>query len=194
MAAVEPEDLLFATPRLDVPSRWRPSDRDGFAEINADPEVMRLVGYPLSRADSDAFADYGEAAHAQGLGLLPVIRRSDGAFLGLCGLHHMRWYPEEVEVGWRFGRAAWGQGYATEVAERWLDHAFGPAGLDRVISITRLEHDRSVAVMHRLGMTELLRDRKADRRDVEVDVIVHTVTGTTWTSGDRETDCRCRQG
>jgi RimJ/RimL family protein N-acetyltransferase len=33
-----------------------------------------------------------------------------------------------------------------------LDHAFGPIGLDRVISITSPGNARSLAVMRRLGM------------------------------------------
>jgi hypothetical protein len=46
----------------------------------------------------------------------------------------------------------WGHGYATEAATGWLDHAFGPLGLPRVISITDRPNLRSLAVMRRLGM------------------------------------------
>jgi hypothetical protein len=86
------------------------------------------------------------------LGLLAVERRQDGAFLGMCGLHHLHSYPNDIEVAWRLARAHWGQGYATEAATGWLDHAFGALGLPRVISITEPANLRSLAVMGRLGM------------------------------------------
>ena len=63
-------------------------------------------------------------------------RREDGAFLGMCGLHHQESVPDEVEVAWRLAHRHWGNGYATEAATAWLDHAFGPLALPRAISIT----------------------------------------------------------
>jgi RimJ/RimL family protein N-acetyltransferase len=36
--------------------RWRESDREPFAALNADPEVMEHFAAPLSRAESDALA------------------------------------------------------------------------------------------------------------------------------------------
>jgi RimJ/RimL family protein N-acetyltransferase len=54
--------------------------------------------------------------------LLRTFRRDDGAFLGMCGLHHQESYPDDVEVAWRLAREHWGQGYATEAATGWLDH------------------------------------------------------------------------
>jgi RimJ/RimL family protein N-acetyltransferase len=81
-----------------------------------------------------------------------VERRDDGAFLGMCGLHHQESYPDDVEVAWRLAREHWGRGYATEAATGWLDHAFGALKLPRVISITEPPNLRILAVMRRLGM------------------------------------------
>lgn len=173
---VADDDLLFSTPRLMLLRCWRPADLDGYSALNTDPEVMEhLGGRPLTRAESDAFARYGEQWHdREGLGLLPVLRRSDGEFLGMCGMHRHRWYPDQVEVGWRFARHAWGHGYAAEAATRWLDHGFGPIGLDRVISITAPANTRSQAVMRRLGM-RLWREDRHDRPNGPVDVVVFSV-------------------
>jgi RimJ/RimL family protein N-acetyltransferase len=38
--------------------RWRESDREPFARLNADPEVMRQFPRPLSRDESDASEAY----------------------------------------------------------------------------------------------------------------------------------------
>ena len=179
-AGMDDDDLLFATPRLVIPRRWRPVDLEPYAAMNADPEVMRHFPATLTRAESDEFARYGDGWYErEGLGLLPVLDRFGGGFLGMCGLHRHRWYPEEVEVGWRLARHAWGHGYATEAASRWLDHGFGPAALPRVISITDPANTRSIAVMRRLGMTV---DHRTSRwmDGGAMEVVVYAITREQW--------------
>ena len=75
-----------------------------------------FLGGPLTSQDSDGIAEWAQDVHdAEGIGLLAVERRSDGAFLGMCGLHHLHpWYPDQVELGYRLARAQWGHGYVTE--------------------------------------------------------------------------------
>jgi RimJ/RimL family protein N-acetyltransferase len=175
------DDLLLVTSRLAVPRRWGPADLAAYAELNADLEVMaHLGGRALTREESDAFARYGEDWHRrEGLGLLPVRLRADGGFLGMAGLHRHRWYPDEVEVGWRFARHAWGHGYATEAAACWLDRAFGPLGLSRVVSITVPANTRSLAVMRRLGLQPWRQDRHRTPAG-ELDVVVLAITAAQW--------------
>jgi ribosomal-protein-alanine N-acetyltransferase len=48
-----------------------------------------------------------------------------------------------VEIGWRLAAKHWGQGYATEAASVVLDHAFGPLGLEQVVSFTVPANRRS---------------------------------------------------
>jgi RimJ/RimL family protein N-acetyltransferase len=163
---------------------WRRDDLPAFAALNADPEVVEFLGgAPLPLEESDAIAAYAEELWAaEGLGLLAVERRADGAFLGFAGLHRLwDWYPDDVEVAWRLAREHWGHGYATEAAEAWLAHAFGTRGLERVISITDREppNVRSIAVMRRLGMVwdhdaELVEDGTA------FPAVVHSITADRW--------------
>jgi RimJ/RimL family protein N-acetyltransferase len=40
---------------------WRQSDREPFAALNADPEVMRHFPRPLTRRESDALAEQADA-------------------------------------------------------------------------------------------------------------------------------------
>ena len=129
--------VISTTPRLTLRT-FREDDLPLYAALNAHPEVVRwLGGEPLTREHSDSIAEWAQELYAEeGIGLLAVERRSDGAFLGMCGLHHLASFPDDVEIGWRFAYEHWGQGYATEAATGWLDLAFGPLGLDRVISTT----------------------------------------------------------
>jgi RimJ/RimL family protein N-acetyltransferase len=136
--------------------RWREADREPFARLNADPEVMEHFPSPLTRAESDAMVDRLDAHLAEhGWGLWAVERLDDGELLGFTGLATPRFdarFTPAVEVGWRLARHAWGRGYATEAARSVLAHAFDALGLDEVVSFTATSNARSIAVMERLGM------------------------------------------
>ena len=144
------------TARL-VMRRWREEDREPFAAMNADPEVMRYFPAQLDRAASDAGIDRAERRFdEQGFGLWALELADTGEFIGFTGLNPM---PEGVpgaggmEVGWRLARHAWHHGYATEAARAALDVGFTGAGLDEIWSMTAVLNLPSQAVMQRIGMT-----------------------------------------
>ncbi len=135
---------------------WLARDLAPFAALNADPGVMTHFPAPLSRAESDALVTrLIERRARDGFGFSAVERKADGAFLGMVGLARVDFAPlaPAVEVGWRLARAHWGQGFATEAAAGWLDHAFGPLGLAEVVAMAVPANTPSLAVMRRLGMT-----------------------------------------
>ena len=172
--------VIATTPRL-ILRTFRQDDLPAYAALNAHPEVVRwLGGEPLTREHSDSIAEWAQELYAEeGIGLLAVERAEDGVFLGMCGLHHLASFPDGVEIGWRLAYEHWGQGYATEAATGWLDLAFGPLGLDRVISTTDPPNVRSLAVMRRLGMTF---DREAQIEDEGnlFDAVVYEITAERW--------------
>ncbi len=137
--------------------RWRESDREPFAELNADPVVMEHLPAPLSRQQSDLLVDRIEGEFEQrGYGLWAVEVRETSGFIGFTGLLADTFpapFTPAVEVGWRLARTAWGRGYATEAAEAALAVGFGGAGLEEIVSFTTPDNARSRAVMERLGMT-----------------------------------------
>ena len=143
------------TARL-VMRRWTDADREPFAAMNADPEVMRYFPAPLDRVESDALIDrIDEQFDAYGYGLWALELRAYGAFLGFTGLAPVRDdlpYAGEVEVGWRLARSAWGKGYATEAARGALRVGFASVGLDQIVSLTAVVNTPSRRVMQRLGM------------------------------------------
>jgi RimJ/RimL family protein N-acetyltransferase len=147
------------TDRL-VLRRWRVGDAARLAAINADPEVMRFIGrgHVLGRGLSDDLIARFEAEwRARGFGLWAVAPRDDpDALLGFCGLTVPMFLPAvlpAVEVGWRFARAAWGNGYATEAARAALRFAFDEHAMREVIAIIDPENTRSLRVAEKLGMT-----------------------------------------
>ena len=146
---------MLTTERL-LLRQWRESDREPFAALNADPEVMEHFPATLTRAQSDAFADRIESHLAErGWGLWAVQVVDGPEFIGYVGLAvpgFTAGFTPCVEIGWRLARAAWGQGYATEAARAVLAYAFGPLALAEVVSFTSVTNLRSQAVMRRLGM------------------------------------------
>ena len=145
----------ITTARLVLRS-FRDADREPFAAMNADPEVMAHFPSRLTAAESEAFVDRILARwESDGLGLWAVARGDDGAFLGFVGLAAPGFeaaFTPCVEVGWRFAGEAWGRGYATEAAQAALRFAFEDQGLDEIVSFTTVANARSRAVMERLGM------------------------------------------
>ncbi len=147
-----------ASPRPGCCSRrWAPADLAPFADLNSDPEVMRHIREPMTRADSDAFAGrIEEHLETDGYGLWALEVRETRAFVGFAGLARQTFdapFNPSIEVGWRLARDAWGHGYATEAGNAALDFAFEVLELDEVVSITTAGNVRSQAVMRRLGMT-----------------------------------------
>ena len=148
------------TARL-VLRRWRESDRAPFAALNADPVTMRYFASVLDRAASDGFGDLIERRfEEQGYGLWALEVTATGEFIGFTGLNPM---PDGVpgaggtEVGWRLARQAWHHGYATEAARAALTVAFDGVGLTGIWSMTAVLNQPSVAVMRRLGLSEVAR-------------------------------------
>ena len=143
--------------------QWLPQDRDAFAAMSADPEVMRYFPAPLTRAQSDAMADKCEALIAErGWGMWAVERLADQRFIGFVGLHIPQAdlpFSPCVEIGWRLARDAWGHGLATEAAIAALGVGFDRLQLPEIVAFTTQTNTPSQAVMQRLGM---VRDAAAD--------------------------------
>ncbi len=136
---------------------WRDEDRDAFAAMNADPEVMRHFHDTLTREQSDTMLDRMQTAmESQGWGLWALERLDTGDLIGFTGLavptHDLPFNPC-VEVGWRLARPAWGHGFATEAAREALRVGFDEVGLAEVVSLTSVGNTPSRAVMERIGMT-----------------------------------------
>jgi len=72
--------VVLETPRL-LLRHWRPEDREPFAQLNADPEVMRYFPATLTPAESDAVAGrIQENLAARGWGLYAAELRDACCF------------------------------------------------------------------------------------------------------------------
>lgn len=142
--------------------RWTDDDREDFARISADPEVMRYRFAPLSHQESDALIDQIEASFDEnGFGLWAVERLEDGRLLGFTGFGTSDFgapFCPAIDIGWTLALDVWGHGYATEGATAALDFAFDELQLNEAVAHTTQLNESSQAVMRRLGMTHDLND------------------------------------
>ena len=121
--------------------------------LYTEPEVRTFLGGPLSRPLAELRAReltvQSDSAKAWG------VRRTltDPTLLGVMVLstHHDL---EDMEVSYLFLPEHWGHGYATGALTQILAHAFGAAGLRRVVAETQSANTASVRLLERLGFLQ----------------------------------------
>lgn len=124
-------------------------------QLNSDPEVMRYTGDVnfKNMADAESLISTKLIPQFQknGMGRFMVFLK-DGTYIGWCGLKH---FPEqnEVDLGYRFMKKFWGQGYATEASLACLEYGFKTLKLQKIIARAMPENVSSIKVMMKLGMT-----------------------------------------
>ena len=158
--------MIIETARLRL-RPYRESDRDSFAAMNADPEVMRFFPAPKSRTESDQqFDHFARHFEEHGYSINACDTLADGSFVGAIGLARLETDLREalpgrpeVEIGWRFHKRFWGQGLAPEGARAWLDFAWTVLALPEVVAITHVHNLPSRRVMEKIGM---IRDPDGD--------------------------------
>lgn len=148
--------LSLDTERL-LLRRWTAGDLEPFAALNADPDVMEHFPSVMTAQETGLMVARIEPTFEEhGFGLFAVELKSTNTFIGFCGLsvpYIDAPFMPAVEVGWRLGKEHWGNGYTTEAARAAMNHGFGTAGLDEIVSFAIPANQRSLRVMERLGMT-----------------------------------------
>jgi RimJ/RimL family protein N-acetyltransferase len=169
-------EIQLETERL-LLRMWREDDDfEPYAELCADPEVMRyLGGKPLNRMDAwRNMATMIGHWHLRGFGHWAVIEKASQRFIGRIGFMNPEGWPG-FELGWTLACHAQGKGYATEGARRALEYAFTEMGRDHVISLINPLNAASIRVAERLGekiegRTELL----------DTEVLIYGIDRDAW--------------
>jgi [ribosomal protein S5]-alanine N-acetyltransferase len=155
------------------------TDLPYFIGIHSDPEVARYIGAGNPRPQTETeqwFHDIQDSYRNANLGQLAVVRKSDGARVGRCGLSDAAiektetpgqfrkgWFfsahvpiGTEVdhlpELGYTFGREHWGKGYATEAARAVYDYARSHLSYSAIMSVIHAENAASRAVVEKFGV------------------------------------------
>lgn len=143
---------LIETQRLGL-RPFELGDAGALYALNADPKVIRYTGDPPFESESKALAFLQGYAHYQqyGYGRWAVILKETSAFIGWCGL---KYSPalNETDLGFRFFRAQWSQGYATEAANACLFYGHQALGLPHIVGRAMCDNQASIRVLEKLGM------------------------------------------
>jgi len=129
-------------------------------------DQARYIGGPMD--PEDGWLDFNQMVASwllRGFGALTVVRRDDGAVLGLASLDH-EWGDPAPELGWLLIREAEGQGYGTEAAAAIAEFARGEVGGSAEIYVD-LAHEKSIRVARAVGATDAGR-HPADPENVAI--------------------------
>ena len=145
--------MIFQTERLAV-RHFDPDDGREFCEINSDPTVKKSIGDGLVNTLAQEQTDFDRVllsyTDTSPLGKLAVILREKDTIIGACNLR-LFGQTDDVEIGYRFKPAYWGQGYATELAIGLVNYCFIELGLSRVVATTNLDNYASMNVLRKAG-------------------------------------------
>jgi RimJ/RimL family protein N-acetyltransferase len=82
---------------------------------------------------------------------LPTRGRAARSRRREAGLKPFEGGGSDVELGYAFGAAYWGRGYATEAGHAIVREASGPLDLKRLVAVTSDDNNPSQHVLHKLG-------------------------------------------
>lgn len=153
--------IIAETDRLFIRS-WHEADRLPFSEMNKDKNVMKYLGKPLTRAESDRAIDKQiDLMKSDEPAFWAVERKVGNQFIGCIGVKRIDFDAPFIvsnpsyEAGWRLGRDFWGHGFASEGAKASINAAFESWIMPRIYSFTVPANVNSQSVMHRIGMSRI---------------------------------------
>lgn len=129
---------------------------DACVEMDIDPDVHEYLAMVFDGGPEHiAFlSERIQRLYPPGLGYWSIFTKAEPeVFIGWVHLVPHKDDQYITEIGWRLKRSIWGNGYATESAQRILAYAFEIIGSKMVIAETHAENIRSMKVMERLGFT-----------------------------------------
>jgi RimJ/RimL family protein N-acetyltransferase len=145
--------VVFDTKRL-LFRLFTIDDAELIYELNKGPEVVRYTFDPITDIDhakqvleKTILPQYALYNH----GRWAVHIKHDLEFIGWCGL---KYRPElnEIDIGYRFKRSAWGKGYATEAAFASIKYGFEKLNLPKITGRAVPGNVGSLRVLEKCGM------------------------------------------
>ena len=143
---------VLYTERLRLRPRTQ-GDVDANLAMDLDPQVHRYIfaqppdaGAWRTRIVAQITSNWPPTG-----GVWAVEWREQPGFLGWCGLFPLN-HSGLIEIGYRYARASWRQGIATEAARAVLDHGFRALALDPIVAVTHPDNRASQRVLQNIGL------------------------------------------
>lgn len=145
--------IIINTPRLYLRQHTL-NDAQSLIDLNSDPEVTRYTG-------DGPVKDMEHAKHIltniilpqypNRLGRWATHLKANDEFIGWCGLKYIA-ELDEIDLGYRFFKKHWAQGYATEAAQATMDYGINELKLDRIVGRAAVDNHNSIRVLQKVGM------------------------------------------
>lgn len=146
-------NIIFQTPRL-LLRQFTEADAPLILELNSDPEIVKYLHEPTLKTIEQAqkiLTDTILPQYQNNLGRWAIYVKENNEFIGWCGLKH-RPERDEIDLGYRLMKKAWGRGYATEAAQHTLQYGFNTLNLTRITAMAHVENTTSIKVLEKTGM------------------------------------------
>ena len=176
---------IFTSDRLGF-RNWSMEDLDEFAAMNSDPEVMEYFPNLLSRQESADFIERLQAHFEQyKYNYFATEILATGELIGFIGLAFQSYetdFTPAVDIGWRLKKSAWGNGFATEGAERCLEYVFIDLNLCKVISTCTEANKKSERLMVKIGLSKQgnFKHPQLVEHPVYINCVWYTITRKEW--------------
>lgn len=141
--------------RLESPSLFlRPyqsKDRKVFMALNCDPEIRRHMNGPMTELAAGQRFDGMLAEDSTDRSFCwAIVEKETSTFAGHAYLQQVDHHPL-LELGFLFFRSFWGRGYATEVAQRLVEHCISDCDLRGLSATVDCDHEPSIRVLEKAG-------------------------------------------
>jgi RimJ/RimL family protein N-acetyltransferase len=158
-------EIFLETERL-ILRKFTAADADDLFELDSEPEVVKWttnLGQPtpysvvITEILPEIFQDYEKYKN---YGYWAAIEKSSQAFIGwflFKPIIDASYYnpqfvnPNDIELGYRLRKAAWGKGYATEGSKALIKKGFSE-GVERVVAVAFAKNLPSIRVMEKAGL------------------------------------------
>lgn len=163
-----------------------PDDAQLLFELDQDVEVMRYINGGKKTTMQEVYdvfiprmAKYTNPN--KGWGLWKITLMEENEFIGWVLVRPMNFFNDNtewdnLELGWRFKRAFWGCGYATEAANQIVQALITTRNIKKLSAIAMPDNSASINIMQKLGMkyvkTALHQDPLGDEEVVYYEMTV----------------------
>ncbi len=141
------ERLIFVKPII--------ADFNRYYEIHSDPQtnLFNPAGPHTLEVSKEAFRNMLDHWHDHNFGVWAIRLKTSNEIIGFGGLSYRMYGDEEkLNLGYRFDKDSWGQGYATELALHSIEYCFRNLQEEKIFALVRPKHLASIKVLEKSNM------------------------------------------
>ena len=133
-------------------------DSKSLYKLNLDPEVLAFTGdVPFESVhQARQFIRSYDQYRKYGVGRMAAIEKEKAEFIGWCGLKYSAGNdendPGEYDIGFRFFKSKWMQGFATESARACIGYGFTELSLKSIVGRAMKDNEASIRVLEKIGL------------------------------------------